>query len=168
MNGVQSDVAVLARADGRGMSRQSFFWDEKEVPMIDRGWWDHLVPKVMSSLRGQVQELIRSESARVVGKDWFATARNPNGLVRLKNGQTIPVFHVVFLGNSKAFVIPAPKREAEHRTVHTETEFASGTPLGEDELAIAPELRVEVVNRSSLYRGGVVRSNVTARLAPPA
>jgi hypothetical protein len=67
----------------------------------------------------------------------------------VKPGQVIPVIHLIALGDRPLFIAPQPKIRVGHRSVGA-SEFRSGRPLDEGELAIRPEIRLEVVTDPTL------------------
>jgi len=71
---------------------------EEEVPMtmINRMWWDHLVPKEMASCRSELKELLKKFQKTEYGAHWMQTALTPVGLMRITPGQAIPVCHTLF------------------------------------------------------------------------
>ncbi|WP_208454659.1 GIY-YIG nuclease family protein [Jannaschia marina] len=109
----------------------------------------------MGGLRGDVQAMIRREAAHVLGSGWLETARKPNGLVRLRIGDALPILHVVFLGRERIFVAPPRRCEAEHRTVRREADMASGRPIGENEIAVQPLIQVDLVTDPVLVEAGL-------------
>jgi hypothetical protein len=113
---------------------------------IDGSWWDHLVPKSMSGLRGEVQSHLRTFTETPYGREWLTAARRTGGIFRVRAGQKFPVFHVVFLQGLNTFVAPAPVMRAGHRTVNSLTsQFQSGKSLEEGELVLSPQIRIELV-----------------------
>lgn len=116
------------------------------MTLINRMWWDHLVPKEMAPLRGHLQAMLASFSKTEYGAQWTKTAFKPNGVIRLVPGQIIPVFHVIFLDGSAPFVAPQKKIGPQHRAVSRDIAFQSGHPAQDGEIAIGPSIQVEVVS----------------------
>lgn len=113
---------------------------------IDGSWWDHLVPKSMSGLRGEVQSHLRRYTETPYGREWLTAARRPGGIFRVRAGQPFPVFHIVFLQGLTTFIAPAPVMRPGHRTVNSlPPQFQSGKSLEEGELILSPQIRIELV-----------------------
>ena len=116
---------------------------------INRQWWEHLAPKIMHRRLREVEALLRVWCQSSYGAHWLAVARQETGIMRVKPGQPIPVVHFVALGDRPIFVAPREMVRVGHRTVGA-GEFHSGRPLEERELAIRPEIRLDVVQDPAL------------------
>lgn len=112
---------------------------------IDKIWWDHLAPNTLLPVRGEVQSLLMRQEKNGGGAEWLKVARQPGGVFRVRPGQSIPVFHVLFMKGLPPFIGPPPKLRAGHRTVNHATPLRGG-PLAHDELVIEPVIRVEWVD----------------------
>lgn len=112
---------------------------------IDKTWWNHLAPKEILQLRREVQGLLSTTCRSPGGSEWLRAATKMGGNFRVKPGQRIPVFHVIYIRGKPPFVAPSPKLKIGHRAVRTETPLAKG-PLQDGELAIEPVIRVEYVD----------------------
>ena len=119
---------------------------EIQMTMVNRIWWDHLVPKEIASRRGELQELLKSFKRSEYGSHWMRAALTHGGLMRIKPGQKIPVCHAIFLKGRKPFIAPQKKLEREHRSVGRELKFHSGRTLAKEEVALYPELMIEVMD----------------------
>lgn len=118
---------------------------------MHRGWWEHLAPKPMHGRFGEVQALLRDWCRTDYGSMWVRAASSEGGTIRVKPGQVIPTFHVILIKGRQAFVAPPEKIHEEHRVVQTMPDvFRSGRPLEAGELALRPEIRVEVVDDPAL------------------
>jgi hypothetical protein len=80
---------------------------------------------------------------------WVRTAQNENGVIRVKPGQIIPTVHLIALGEQPFFIAPMKKVREGHRTLGP-SDFRSGNPMEEGELALRPEILVEVVHDPAL------------------
>ncbi len=101
----------------------------------------------------EVEHLLRRWCLSDYGAMWLTSAITEHGVIRVKPGQVIPVFHVLALGDQPAFVAPQAKVRQGHRTVGSEPEsYRSGAPLKEGELALQPQIRVEVVDDEALLQ----------------
>lgn len=113
---------------------------------INKSWWEHLAPKPMISRCREVETLlnkfIRTSS---YGEEWIKVAKKPNGIFRVKPGQMIPDFHLIFLGDAPGFVAPFQNVKFGHRAVIAVTEFQSGNSLEEEELVVEPIISIEYV-----------------------
>lgn len=112
--------------------------------MINRQWWEHLSPRPMHRRLREMEAILRRWCGTPYGAHWLASARQAQGVIRVKPGQAIPVVHCVALGDRPMFVAPQGKIKVGHRTVGVD-QFRSGLPLEEGELAIRPEIRLDVV-----------------------
>ncbi|WP_197077598.1 hypothetical protein [Hyphomicrobium sp. 99] len=97
--------------------------------------------------------MLRSWCRTGYGKHWLTVARERGGLMRVKPGQMIPVVHMVALGDEPIFIVPQQRVQVGHRGVGS-CDFRSGRPLEEGELAITPEIRLEIVEDPALIEGG--------------
>lgn len=127
------------------------------MTLINRMWWDHLIPKEMALLRGHLQAMLFSFAKTEYGAQWIKTALKPNGVIRLVPGQIIPVFHAVFLEGAAPFVAPQNKIEPQHRAVSRDRAFQSGRPAQDGEIAVGPTIQVEVVSDPALLTGARAR-----------
>ncbi|WP_102504747.1 GIY-YIG nuclease family protein [Salinivibrio kushneri] len=113
---------------------------------INKLWWEHLVPKRMVTRRREVEALLNNFiQTSSFGADWLKVARNPNGIVKVKPGQIIPVVQFTFFGRSTGFLAPFQKLKAGHRSVSLATEYQSGNPLDGEEHALQPTICLELV-----------------------
>ena len=122
--------------------------------MINKAWWDYLVPRDFKSLLiktdGTLREFIRTTT---YGPKWLETAKKPNGVLRLKLHDTIPVVHICFFkGVERARLLPFRKMTKEHRHVREETDFESGVKLADDELVTQPRILVEIVEDAAISK----------------
>ena len=110
---------------------------------INRQCWEHLAPKVMHRRVRELEALLQSWTRSDYGAHWLESARREDGLVRVSAGQFIPVAHVIALPGRRMFVAPQERLRAEHRMVRNSA-MASGRPLADSELALRPQIRVDV------------------------
>lgn len=96
----------------------------------------------------EVNSLLQRWCKTPYGAFWLESAINSDGVIRVKPGQPIPVFHVIALGNQPAFIVPQAELRPGHRTVGPD-EFASGK-LAESELALQPKIMLDVVTDPKL------------------
>ncbi|UIF89007.1 hypothetical protein [Cupriavidus sp. UYPR2.512] len=111
---------------------------------INREWWEHLSPKVMHQRLREMEALLRKWCSTDYGARWLSVARQEGGVLRVKPGQLIPVVHFVALGDRPIFIVPQQVIRVGHRMVGMDT-FLSGRPLEEGELALRPEIRLDIV-----------------------
>ncbi len=116
---------------------------------INRQWWEHLAPKVMHPRVRELDALLQSWTRSDYGAHWLASARREDGLVRVTPGQFIPVAHVIALPGRRMFVAPQERLRQGHRMVGSSA-MASGRPLEDGELALRPQIRVDVVEDQAL------------------
>ncbi|MEZ2224352.1 hypothetical protein [Rhizobium sp. RCC_161_2] len=129
---------------------------------INRTWWEHLAPKPMHRRRHEVQELLRRWCRTDYGVHWLKTARREHGVVRVKPGQLIPVVHFIALGDNDVFIAPQSKIRIGYRMVGTD-QFQSGHILEENELALTPEIRLDVVEDKALL-AAAARGDTSAHI----
>lgn len=116
---------------------------------INRGWWEHLAPKVMHRRMREVEALLKAWCRSAYGAHWLSTARREHGVIRVKPGQFIPVVHVIALADAHAYIAPQQLIRVGHRTVGQDR-FESERPLEEGELALQPAIRLDVVEDPAL------------------
>lgn len=126
---------------------------------INNHWWTHLAPKAMHRRLGEVETLLRHWCRSGYGAHWLAVARQEGGIMRVRPGQPIPVVHFVALGGRPMFVAPQDKVRVGHRMVGAD-DFRSGRPLEEGEIAIRPEIRLDVV-RDPVLLAAAARMDTT-------
>lgn len=97
----------------------------------------------------EVEALLRDWCRTAYGSHWLAVAQQHGGVMRVKSGQLIPALHFVALGDRKIFVAPPEKVRDGHRMVGSDG-FRSEHPLEEGELALGPEIRLDVVQDAAL------------------
>lgn len=102
------------------------------------------MPREFVQLRDKVQTLLNSYMMGEAGREWLKVATRQTGVFRVRPGQCAPVFHAVFIRGRAPFVAPPPKIRPGHRCVGRSQELAGGS-LSDDEIVLAPEIRVEVV-----------------------
>lgn len=118
---------------------------------LDRGWWEHLAPKPMHGRFREVETLLRNWCRTDYGSMWRDAASSRGGAIRVRPGQAVPTFHVILIKDRPAFVAPQARVREGHRVVATFTDqWRSGRPLEEGELALWPEIRVEMVDDPAL------------------
>jgi hypothetical protein len=130
---------------------------------INRDWWKHLAPKVMHRLLREVEDLLREWCRSEYGAHWLGVARQEGGVIRVKLGQFIPVVHFVALADRPIFVAPQQMVRLGHRVVGVER-FMSGRVVEDGELALRPEIRLDVVQDDALL-AAVARLDTSARIA---
>jgi len=111
---------------------------------VDPEWWEHLTPAVMHPHREAFDAALNQFVSTSYGRVWLESALTPHGLIRVSPGQIIPVLHVVILGGGRPVLLPQRPVRPGHRFVGPR-EMGSGRPLAPDELALAPEIRFELV-----------------------
>ncbi|ACS40560.1 hypothetical protein [Methylorubrum extorquens] len=115
------------------------------TPRINRIWWEHLAPKAAHRRLPEIDTLLRRWCASGYGAEWLGVAMREGGVFRVRPGQLIPVLHLVSLGDGPFFVAPQDKLRDDHRTVGpARTQFLR--PLEDDELALRPEIRIDMVD----------------------
>jgi hypothetical protein len=123
---------------------------------LSREWWMHLAPKPMHRRREEAELLLRQWCCTEYGAFWLQVASNPEGVIRVHEGQAIPVVHLIGLGGRRLFVAPPSLIRKGHRMVGPD-QFISGKGLRDGELAIAPQIRLDLVDDAALlaaaYRG---------------
>ncbi len=129
---------------------------------INRSWWEHLAPNVMHRRLRELQALLQAWTRTDYGTHWLAVAHQDQGLIRVKPGQVIPVVHFIALGDRPMFIAPPEPVRVGHRMVGSD-QFRSGRPLEDGELAVAPEIRVDVVTDPVLL-AAAVRGETPLRL----
>ncbi|RZJ47616.1 MAG: hypothetical protein EON87_00190 [Brevundimonas sp.] len=112
---------------------------------IDEHWWLHLAPKAMHPLRLELERLLRAWVRTAYGAHWLNSAARGNGLIRVKPGQVIPAFHAIKLDGRPMFVAPPSLLKPGHRGVG-QAEMASRRPLEAREIALQPEIRLDLVD----------------------
>jgi len=126
--------------------------------MLSEIWWEHLAPKTMHRRLGEITRILADWTRTEYGRFWLKSALEPNGIIRLRPGQPIPVFHLCAFRNETPFILPFRKMRAGHRSIGTSDRFRSAIPLGPDEIAVVPEIRFEIVSDpliiSTIKRGG--------------
>ncbi len=125
---------------------------------INREWWEHLAPKVMHRRLREVEALLREWCRSDYGAHWLNVAKQEGGVIRVKPGQVIPVVHFIALADRPVFIAPQQAIRAGHRMVGTD-QFRSGRPLEEGELALRPEIRLDVVQDHALLAAAARRDN---------
>ena len=116
---------------------------------INRQWWEHLAPKIMHRRLREVDGLLQKWCRSDYGAHWHDVARQEHGLFRVRPGHVIPVVHIIALGDRPAFVASSKLVRASHRMVG-ERKLLSKGPLEDDELALCPEIRIDVVQDPAL------------------
>ena len=106
----------------------------------------------------ELEEMLRRWCQSDYGKFWLRMARNEDGVIRVKPGQWIPVVHFIALGDRPIFIGPKEVVREGHRMVGFD-QFESGRPLDNGELALGPEIRLDVVQDAALlaaaFRGDI-------------
>lgn len=121
---------------------------------LNRDWWQHLAPKSMHRRLGEVERLLSNWCTSKYGKHWLRVARDPAQVMRLLPGDAIPVVHLIALGDRPIFISPQYPVRIGHRFVGS-NEFASGRPLAEHEIAVAPLIRLDVVTDQALIQAAL-------------
>lgn len=121
---------------------------------LNRLWWQHLAPKSMHRRLDEVEKLLSTWCKSPYGQHWLKVARDPGQMLRLFPGQAIPVVHLVALGSIPIFIIPQQTVREGHRFVGAR-EFASGRPLANNELALMPTIRLDVVTDDALIKAAL-------------
>ena len=116
---------------------------------INRLWWEHLTPKVFHRRLHEVEARLRDWCRSDYGTQWVNTAQKVNGIIRVKPGQIIPSVHLIALADQPFFIAPMEKVRAGHRALSPK-EFQSGNPIKGGELALRPQILVEVVHDPEL------------------
>ena len=116
---------------------------------ISREWWLHLAPEVMHKRLHEMEALLREWCRSDYGVHWLNVARQEHAIIRVKPGQFIPVVHFIALADMPMFIAPQRTVRVGHRMVGP-NQFCSGNPLENGELALWPELRVDVVQDQAL------------------
>lgn len=116
---------------------------------INRAWWEHLAPKVMHHRLREIEALLRGWCQSEYGAHWLQVANQEGGVVRVRPGQFIPVVHFIALADRPIFIAPQERVRRGHRMVGPD-QFKSGHSLQEDELALRPEIRLDVVQDQAL------------------
>ncbi|MDF2119241.1 hypothetical protein PY365_27105 [Roseiarcaceae bacterium H3SJ34-1] len=116
---------------------------------ISRDWWEHLAPKVMHRRLREVEGLLREWSRSDYGSFWLRTAMQEHGVIRVKPGQFIPVVHLIALADRPIYIAPQQRVRLGHRMVGPD-QFRSGHTLEAGELALGPEIRLDVVQDRAL------------------
>lgn len=111
---------------------------------VDPAWWEHLTPPDMHPHRATFDAMMHRFLGTARGVSWLRSAMTPDGLIRVRLGQPIPVLHVALLGGALPVLIPPRIIEPEHRALGP-TAMRSGRPLAPGELALCPEIRFELV-----------------------
>jgi hypothetical protein len=102
----------------------------------------------MHSRVREVELLLRDWCRSGYGTAWLSVASKPDGVFRAKSGQVIPVVHLVALGDQRIYISPQQMVRAGHRMVGGR-ELRSG-PLAEGEIALRPEIRLDIVRDATL------------------
>jgi len=116
---------------------------------LSRGWWEHLSPKAFHGRFAEIETVIRSWCNSEYGRFWLSVAREDGGVIRLKEGQFIPIVHVIGLADRPFFVAPLRRLQRGHRMVGR-GDFASNKPLVEGEIVVCPTIRVDLVTDKEL------------------
>jgi hypothetical protein len=116
---------------------------------INRIWWEHLAPNIMHSRLRELEASLRQWCATGYGAFWLESARREEGVVRIRPGDNIPAAHFIALGSKRIFVAPPEKMRVGHRMVGGDEPLVRG-PLESDELALAPQIRFDVVTDPAL------------------
>lgn len=123
---------------------------------INRAWWEHLAPKPMHRRLREVERLLNKWCRTEYGAHWLRVAREESGVMRVKPGQFIPVVHFIALPNRPIFIAPQGVIRVGHRSVGSD-QFRSGRPLEDGELAIGPEIRLDVVEDPALLAAAALQ-----------
>lgn len=102
----------------------------------------------------EVEQLLSGWCHSVYGQHWLQVAQTPGLALRLLPGQPIPVLHLVALGTQPIRIVHQQPVRVGHRFVGP-SEFASGHPLTEDEIAIEPSIRLDVVTDDALIKAAM-------------
>jgi hypothetical protein len=116
---------------------------------ISRDWWEHLAPKVMHRRRSEVEALLSEWCRSGYGTHWLRVAKEDGGVIRARPGDFVPVVHFVALADRPIFIAPQERVKEGLRTVGSD-QFRSGHTLDEGELALRPEIRLDVVRDQAL------------------
>jgi hypothetical protein len=123
---------------------------------ISRLWWDYLAPKPMHSLLREIDALLQRWFLTDYGAHWLSVALNERGLIRVRPGQAIPAVHMISLPDRPVYIAPFENVNAGHRMVGDRDHLSKGA-LADDELAITPIIRVDVVQDSALLAAAARR-----------
>jgi hypothetical protein len=132
------------------------------VVSISRDWWEHLAPKVMHRRRSEVEALLRQWCRSGYGAHWLSVAAEEGGVIRANPGEFIPAVHFVALAEGPIFIAPQERVKEGHRMVGLD-QFKSGHTLGENELALRPEIRLDVVQDQALL-AAAARGDTSPRI----
>ncbi len=124
--------------------------------MLSRAWWEHLTPRQMHSRLSEVQTLLQRWCSTDYGRFWLDIATREGGVTRVLPGDYIPAAHIIALPNRPMFIAPQRRIRSGHRTV-APTDFVSGHVLADEELALAPEIRLDVVEDEALVAAAIRR-----------
>lgn len=97
----------------------------------------------------EVKTLLHQWCRSEYGAYWLGIAKQKHGVIRVKPGQFIPVVHFIALGDRPIFIAPQHKVRLGHRMVGSD-QFRSGLTLEIGELALGPEIRVDIVEDQAL------------------
>jgi hypothetical protein len=120
-----------------------------QMRQIQKNWWKHLAPREIVPLRAQLQALLIEHMTGPAGAEWFKASSREGGVFRVRPGQSIPVFHAVFMHGRQPFIVPPQTLTNKHRCVGRSIELAGGG-LADDELVLQPEIRVDLVTDPEL------------------
>lgn len=123
--------------------------EDQKLPEINAFWWEHLALKPMHRRLREMNGLFQSWCQTPYGDFWLKAALRPDGIIRVKPGEPIPVFHVIALEGRPAFVAPQSRLRLGHRTVGGSDELRLG-PLSDGELALQPKIMLDVVTDPQL------------------
>ncbi|MDH4552744.1 hypothetical protein [Pseudomonas sp. BN607] len=118
---------------------------------LNRVWWQHLAPKTMHRRLGEVEKLISNWCTTAYGQHWLKVARDPAQVMRLLPGDSIPVVHLIALGDRPIVISPQRRVRLGHRFFGA-NEFASRRPLAENEVAVGPLIQLDVVTDQALIQ----------------
>lgn len=121
---------------------------------LNRLWWQHLAPKSMHRRLSEVEKALSTWCKSPYGQHWLKVALKPEQALRLFPGQAIPAVHLVALGSHPIFIAPQQTVREGHRFVGAR-EFTSGRPLADSEIAIAPEIRLDIVTDEALIKAAL-------------
>lgn len=117
---------------------------------ISKLWWEHLAPKALVKRHKEVERLLSRFIQSDYGNFWFNAAKKPEGVIRCKRDQYIPVLKLIFVGDAPGVIAKFEYLQKGHRTVSTQNEFESGKVLEDDELVMVPLISVDLVTDTLL------------------
>lgn len=118
---------------------------------INRHWWEYLTTGAIRHRLPEVNALLKDWCQTTYGRLWLQSAVQKSGVVRARVGDKIPTVHLIALDEDPFFIGQQMYVTEEGRSIGP-TQFGSGRQLEEGEVALQPQIVIELVTDRALLQ----------------